>query len=286
MKKMSFLLMIGLLIIACSRIAWGAPIETDAFNIVNRSAKIISDAQKAAQRLQWYNGLGLALTEQREARKSYENGAYQDAIFYSLRARALAINLIKATQTYISQEDQTLDPVENAYAAKSPAAKDIDDKFKKKLLSRDKDAVTLRVDSLKTAATPSAVSSEPEPAPVVTTAPAVLTPVAQPTPVTPAATPAASAKTALEGFVAYVEGSLVIINIGTQDGVQPGMIFTVHHIKADVKDPVTGAVIDQVTVPLAEITVQSVKEKAASCQVTKTLNQSFEITVKDQVKLQ
>ncbi len=285
MKKMSFLLMVSLLIIACSRIAWGAPIETDAFNIVNRSAKIISDAQKAAQRLQYFNGLGLVVTEQREARKAYESGAYQDAIFYSLRARALAITLIKTAQAYLSQEDETLDPVESAYAAKSPAAKDIDDKFKKKLLSRDKDAVTLRVDSLKTAATPSAVSSEPEPAPVVTTAPAVLTPVVQPTPVTPV-TPAPSAKTALEGFVAYVEGSLVIINIGTQDGVQSGMVFTVHHVKADVKDPVTGAVIDQVTVPLAEITVQSVKEKAASCQVTKTLNQSFEITVKDQVKLQ
>ncbi len=88
----------------------------------------------------------------------------------------------------------------------------------------------------------------------------------------------------LTGQIAYVSGSKVYINLGSSNGVKPGMVFTVYHILDLVKDPSTGEVIDEVSEPVAEITVTEVKEKASTCTVTTKLSVKYEIAVQDQVK--
>lgn len=89
---------------------------------------------------------------------------------------------------------------------------------------------------------------------------------------------------AMIGTVAYASGTKVIINIGSGEGVKPGMVFIVNHIIEEVKDPDTGEVIDEVSEPVAEITVSEVKEKTSTCVVSTKLNTKYEIKVKDKVK--
>lgn len=89
---------------------------------------------------------------------------------------------------------------------------------------------------------------------------------------------------ALTGLIAYVSGTKVYINLGSSDGVKPGMVFVVYHILDLVKDPATGEVIDEVSEPVAEISVNEVKEKASTCTVTTKLSSNYGIAVQDKVK--
>jgi curli biogenesis system outer membrane secretion channel CsgG len=88
----------------------------------------------------------------------------------------------------------------------------------------------------------------------------------------------------LKGYVADVAGSKVYINIGSRDGVTEGMKFTVLHVIRLVKDPKTGEVIDEVTEPVAEVTVESVRERASTCVVTTRLSTAYPIAINDIVK--
>jgi curli biogenesis system outer membrane secretion channel CsgG len=92
-----------------------------------------------------------------------------------------------------------------------------------------------------------------------------------------------AANVKVQGSVAYVSGSKVIINVGSADGVKEGMIFVVKHVVDVVKDPDTGEVIDEVTEKVAEIIVGEVKEKSSTCTVTLKEDSKYGITVKDRV---
>jgi curli biogenesis system outer membrane secretion channel CsgG len=86
------------------------------------------------------------------------------------------------------------------------------------------------------------------------------------------------------GLVAYVLGEKVYINLGSSDGIKPGMVFVVYHILDFVKDPLTGEVIDEISEPVAEITVAEVKEKASTCMITTRLSSRYEIAIQDKVE--
>lgn len=88
----------------------------------------------------------------------------------------------------------------------------------------------------------------------------------------------------LTGLVAYVTGDKVYINLGSSDGVKPGMVFVVLHVLDLVKDPATGEVIDEISEPIAEITVSEVKEKAATCLITAKLSSKYQIAVQNKVQ--
>ncbi|TCL64272.1 flagellar assembly T-like protein [Hydrogenispora ethanolica] len=88
----------------------------------------------------------------------------------------------------------------------------------------------------------------------------------------------------LTGLVAYASGHKVIINLGSGDGIQPGMVFTIHHVIEVVRDPKTGEIIDEVTEPLAEISVGEVKEKSATCVILNVFSRRYSITAGDIVK--
>jgi hypothetical protein len=88
---------------------------------------------------------------------------------------------------------------------------------------------------------------------------------------------------ALNGKIAYTGPSQTIINIGVNDGVAQGMTFIVRHVIDVVKDPDTGAIVDDVTEPVAEIIVNTVKDKSATCSIATNLGSKYRIAVKDQV---
>lgn len=85
----------------------------------------------------------------------------------------------------------------------------------------------------------------------------------------------------LTGLVAYVSPDKIIINLGSNDNVEPGMIFEVQHVSGVVKDPASGEVIDEISEIVAEISVIEVKEKSATCKI---ISRQGTIAVADKVK--
>lgn len=69
---------------------------------------------------------------------------------------------------------------------------------------------------------------------------------------TPRALPTAQA------VVSFVDGSRVILNKGSQDGYRVGMKLSIERVTQEVKDPETGAVIHQLTSPIAEVEITEV----------------------------
>lgn len=86
----------------------------------------------------------------------------------------------------------------------------------------------------------------------------------------------------LTGLVAYADANRVILNIGSSNGVQEGMIFVVHKLIQEIKDPSTGEVIDSITETVAELKVTEVKDKSATCTIVKKLGSSAGIDTGDQ----
>ena len=85
----------------------------------------------------------------------------------------------------------------------------------------------------------------------------------------------------LSGLVAYAGVDRVILNIGSSDGVQEGMVFVVHKIIQEIKDPASGAVIDSITETVAELKVTEVKAKSATCSIVKKLSSGVEMAIGD-----
>jgi curli biogenesis system outer membrane secretion channel CsgG len=86
------------------------------------------------------------------------------------------------------------------------------------------------------------------------------------------------------GKVATIYGSKIYLNIGAQNGVQPGMQFKVYRVIKTVKDPNTGKIIDYITEPIAKISVVSVKQNSAICTIKTRINAKYRIAAKDIVK--
>lgn len=279
MKKLGSLIVLSLLLFTASWVAWGNSVNDDAMHILNRTVKVVNQAQNAAKSINIYKGLALCVTHQRQAQDFYKAGRFEEAIYHSLRSRELAITVITSNRYFLDKKYQTLDEIEAGYDARKPASKDLDAAVKKRIVGMDKDAVNYGVSMVKAStapAIPAPATQKPAPAAVA----AVPGPAALPAPA-PKAPPAAGIK----GVVAYAEEGMVIINLGVNDGVREGMVFVVSHIKAVVQDPNTGKVIDEVMVPTAELRVNEVKEMASTCTVMNTLNPNFPIAVKDPVKL-
>lgn len=88
----------------------------------------------------------------------------------------------------------------------------------------------------------------------------------------------------LTGTVAYASENRVIINIGSDSGIKPEMVFVVRHVLEIVTDPDTDEIIDEVTEAVAEIKVTEVKEKSATCTILKKLNNNLTTAVGDKVE--
>jgi curli biogenesis system outer membrane secretion channel CsgG len=88
----------------------------------------------------------------------------------------------------------------------------------------------------------------------------------------------------ISGKVATIYGSKIYLNVGSRNGVQPGMWFKVYRVIKTVKDPNSGKIIDYITEPIAKIAVVSVKRDSAICTVKTRINAQYRIAAKDIVK--
>jgi curli biogenesis system outer membrane secretion channel CsgG len=70
-------------------------------------------------------------------------------------------------------------------------------------------------------------------------------------------------KVDVEGLVAYVNGSSVTLNKGSDDGVVAGDKFDVNRILNEVRDPTTHEVIDLATQKIGEMVITTVKPRVA-----------------------
>ncbi len=77
----------------------------------------------------------------------------------------------------------------------------------------------------------------------------------------------------VEGRVADVSGKTLVLNVGSNDGVNVGEIFEVLRIVREVKDPVTKETLDVVTEKTGEMTITSVRDKVATGSYTGTAAQ-------------
>jgi curli biogenesis system outer membrane secretion channel CsgG len=68
----------------------------------------------------------------------------------------------------------------------------------------------------------------------------------------------------VEGRVADVSGKTLVLNVGSNDGVNVGEVFEVLNIIREVKDPVTKETLDVVTEKTGEMTITSVRDKVAT----------------------
>jgi curli biogenesis system outer membrane secretion channel CsgG len=69
---------------------------------------------------------------------------------------------------------------------------------------------------------------------------------------------------AVEARVADVSGHTLVINAGSNDGVNAGEVFEVMRIVREVKDPVTKETLDLVTEKTGEMTITNVRDKIAT----------------------
>ncbi|HBF36978.1 MAG TPA: hypothetical protein DDW50_06615 [Firmicutes bacterium] len=90
-----------------------------------------------------------------------------------------------------------------------------------------------------------------------------------------------SADKPIEGLVAYTSPGTIIINVGSDNGVEPGMTFMVRGNTQTVRDPVTKEVIAELGDDVAVLTVVEVKEKASICRIE---SQKGDIAVNAKVK--
>lgn len=70
-------------------------------------------------------------------------------------------------------------------------------------------------------------------------------------------------KIEVDGRVAYVNGSTLTINAGSEAGVEVGDHFDISHILSEVRDPQTNEVIDLATEKIGELVVTTIKPKVA-----------------------
>jgi len=67
----------------------------------------------------------------------------------------------------------------------------------------------------------------------------------------------------LDARVADFSDNVVTINAGASAGLQAGQTFTIYHKGKEIKDPVTGEVLDVQTTPIGKLTITTVKERIA-----------------------
>jgi hypothetical protein len=119
-------------------------IRDDARYIIHRTAAVIDDAQQAAERRHRYMGLAQAVGNQQQARRLYMNGNYRDAIFHSLRARDIALQIIRDNGRR-PRPDYFRDNMEERYAHDSPRGDDLDRRLDRQKMGKDDDAIHIRI---------------------------------------------------------------------------------------------------------------------------------------------
>ncbi len=71
----------------------------------------------------------------------------------------------------------------------------------------------------------------------------------------------------VEGLVAAVDGSQIVLNVGAKTGIKVGDHMSIERVTKEIKDPATGAVLRKMTSKMGELEVTDVDEVSAVCRV-------------------
>jgi len=72
---------------------------------------------------------------------------------------------------------------------------------------------------------------------------------------------------AVDGLVAHVKGSVVVLNVGTKTGVYAGDVLAIERVTEVIRDPATGEVIRRMTSKVGEVRVTKTDEISSECEV-------------------
>ena len=120
-------------------------LRNDARNIIRRTASVLVDAQQSVRRGHRYSGLAKAIALQRVARERYIAGKYRDAIYSSLRARELAVQIIRANKGRVKSE-YLFDEPERYYNQERPNASQVDRWLEPSKMGKDNDALRIVIE--------------------------------------------------------------------------------------------------------------------------------------------
>jgi hypothetical protein len=118
--------------------------QEDARYIIQRTATVLIDAQRAVMRGHRSFGLSLAIATQSRARDLYFQRDYRDAIFHSLRARDIAFRIIRDNRGRVKPE-YFPDRIEERYAHDRPRDEDLDRENERRRRGSDDDAIHLTI---------------------------------------------------------------------------------------------------------------------------------------------
>jgi hypothetical protein len=119
--------------------------RNDARYIIHRTATVIFEAQRAVERGHQFLGMARAIAAQQRARDLYLKGNYRDSIFHSLRARKLAIQIIRGNRGKIRPEFFP-DKLESRYEHEGPGDDQLDRQMDQRRMGRDDDAARIRIE--------------------------------------------------------------------------------------------------------------------------------------------
>lgn len=119
-------------------------LKSDAGYVLERTSRVMRDAQMISRRGHRYSGFALAVAHQQRARELYANGSYREAIFFSLRARDLAFQIISNNHGKLGPEFRR-DDREECYHD-GPDGSELDARLDLHNVGRDKDAVHLSIE--------------------------------------------------------------------------------------------------------------------------------------------
>jgi hypothetical protein len=119
--------------------------QEDARQIIHRTAMVLLEAQRAVKYKHFYFGLARSFAHQQKAQELYKAGSYQDAIFHSLRARELAIQVIRENRGRLRPEFYR-DEMEQRYARGIPRDEELDRRLDRSKVGKDDDVIHLHFD--------------------------------------------------------------------------------------------------------------------------------------------
>lgn len=111
-------------------------LRDDARYIIHRTSEVIMEAQNAARRNHYANGLSKAVAHQDWARNLYMRGNYRDAIYHSMRARNIAYQILRENRSP-RRYNNDWDDREYGYRDYAPQDDDLDLQINWKLKTDD-----------------------------------------------------------------------------------------------------------------------------------------------------
>jgi hypothetical protein len=102
-------------------------IRHDSRHVIRRTAGIVRAAQQHCIKASQYTGLRRAVAHHLLSRKLYRQYQYEEGIYHSLRARYLAIQILKGNPKFKDVwQDAIYDRVEKMYVRQSPSDLELD----------------------------------------------------------------------------------------------------------------------------------------------------------------